>query len=327
MNDHIKVSVIVPIYNVEKFLPKCIESIINQEHDNLEIILVDDGSPDKCGDICDQYKNRDDRIVVIHKYNAGVSSARNTGIENATGDYVCFIDGDDFVMPDYVSYMLKLAIENQADISLTTEMFGNYDEKQTENERLRTWDAEDAVEAILCYQVPIGCYCKLIKKEIIRKVRFMPEIFIGEGFNFNVDAFQHSARIVASNRKIYYYRRDNPTSAMTKFSINKCECGLHALEIIKQKLIFHSERIENAWKFANWRTHSDFYDMFKLAKAEKEFPDIFRKCKKVTRRDALSAFLVPTNRKNRIRAVIMRFYPSIVPEVMKLRKEKFDVKV
>ncbi|MDQ1143763.1 glycosyltransferase involved in cell wall biosynthesis [Bacillus sp. SORGH_AS 510] len=122
----IKVSVIVPIYNVEKFLSKCIETIINQSYKNLEIILVDDGSPDRSGEICDEYAAKDKRIKVIHQKNSGVSSARNAGINAATGDYVCFADGDDYLMPDYVEYLMDLAVRNDADISLTTDMFSNY---------------------------------------------------------------------------------------------------------------------------------------------------------------------------------------------------------
>lgn len=321
--ESVKVSIIVPVYNVEKFLPKCIESIINQEYKNIEIILVDDGSPDNSGEICEHYKKIDNRIVVIHKENAGVSEARNTGIDYATGDYICFIDGDDFVMPDYVSYMLELVLRYNADISLTTEMFGNFDEKQTKKDIIDIWNNEDAVEAILCYRVPIGCYCKLFKKDTLKQVRFLPDVFIGEGFNFNVDAFQHSNRIVASNRKIYYYRRDNPTSAMTKFSIAKCECGLKALEIIRKKLTIHTDRIEKAWEFANWRTHSDFYDMFVLAKTEKEYPEVFKNCLKKTRQDALIALKVPTTRNNKIRAIIMRVCPLLIPIAMKIRMQIF----
>ena len=321
--ESVKVSIIVPIYNVEKFLPKCIESIINQEYKNIEIILVDDGSPDNSGVICEHYKKTDNRIVVIHKENAGVSEARNTGIDHAIGDYICFIDGDDFVMPNYVSYMLELALRYNADISLTTEMFGNFDEKQTKKDVIDIWNNEDAVEAILCYRVPIGCYCKLFKKETLKQVRFLPDVFIGEGFNFNVDAFQHANKIVAGKKKIYFYRRDNPTSAMTKFSVKKCVCGLRALEIIKQKLIIHSERIEKAWKFANWRTHSDFYDMFVLSKEEEKTPELYEKCLKTVKTDALIALNVPTNFKNKIRAVLMKVYPRLIPSLMELRRKKY----
>ena len=112
MECNFKVSVIVPIYNVEKYIAECIESIIKQDYRNLEIILVDDGSPDKSGEICDFYKNKDERIIVIHKKNAGVSAARNSGLDAATGDFVCFVDGDDYLEEDYVSYLLKQIIDN-----------------------------------------------------------------------------------------------------------------------------------------------------------------------------------------------------------------------
>lgn len=113
-------------------------------------------------------------------------------------------------------------------------MFGNFDNYQTRHDEIVVWNKEDAVEAILCYKVPIGCYCKLFRAELLKEVRFISEIFIGEGFNFNIAAFQKAERIVAGKRKIYYYRRDNPTSAMTKFSVEKCECGLLALQEIKK---------------------------------------------------------------------------------------------
>lgn len=103
------ISVIVPIYKVEAYLPKCVESIRNQTHSNLEIILVDDGSPDGCGAICDAFSARDSRIRVIHKENGGLSDARNAGIEMAKGDYLAFVDSDDWLEPDAFDAMLALA--------------------------------------------------------------------------------------------------------------------------------------------------------------------------------------------------------------------------
>ena len=106
-------SVIVPIYNVEEYLEKCLDSIINQTYKNLEIILVDDGSPDKCPQICDEYAKKDDRIVVIHKENGGVSSARNLGLDIAKGEFITFVDSDDWIDETmYEKMMLKQAEEN-----------------------------------------------------------------------------------------------------------------------------------------------------------------------------------------------------------------------
>lgn len=96
------VSIIIPIYKVEKYLPECLDSVINQTYKNLEIILVDDGSPDNCGKICDEYVETDSRVNVIHKVNGGISYARNAGIEVATGDWIYFMDSDDFIKLDAI---------------------------------------------------------------------------------------------------------------------------------------------------------------------------------------------------------------------------------
>lgn len=177
-----KVSIIVPVYNVAPFLEKCVESILSQTWDFIVIILVDDGSTDKSGLICDQMKQKDNRIKVLHKRNDGVSAAQNSGMEMANGGFICFVDGDDYVMPDYIEYMLEQIVKNKADIALITRMFGNFEEKQVESDMTKIWNGEDAVEAILCYQVPIGCYCKLFRMEFLDQIKFIPEIFIGEGF-------------------------------------------------------------------------------------------------------------------------------------------------
>ncbi len=111
-----KISVIVPIYNTEKYLSKCIESLINQDHDNLEIILVNDGSKDNSQKICEEYAEKDSRIVLINKENGGLSSARNHGLKLATGDYVAFVDSDDWIELDMYSSMLKHIIETNAEL-------------------------------------------------------------------------------------------------------------------------------------------------------------------------------------------------------------------
>ena len=111
-----KVSVILPIYNVEPYLERCIRSVVNQTYNNLEIILVDDGSPDKCPQICEKWKNKDSRIVVIHKKNEGLGMARNSGLDVATGEYVCFFDSDDYIKEDAIEKCISTAQENRADI-------------------------------------------------------------------------------------------------------------------------------------------------------------------------------------------------------------------
>lgn len=114
---NVKFSVIVPIYNVEKYLRKCIDSILKQTYRNFELILVDDGSPDECPNICDEYAKNDKRIKVIHKENEGLVAARNTGIKEAVGDYICYVDGDDWISEVLLETVLEKAIKKS--MSLT----------------------------------------------------------------------------------------------------------------------------------------------------------------------------------------------------------------
>jgi len=114
--DNVCVSVVVPVYNVGKYLDRCVNSIVNQTYRNLEIILVDDGSPDRCPEMCDAWAEKDSRIKVIHKENAGLGMARNTGIENATGSYICFFDSDDYVHEETIEKAFKAMADNDAEI-------------------------------------------------------------------------------------------------------------------------------------------------------------------------------------------------------------------
>lgn len=118
-----KVTVVVPIYNVEKYLDRCIESVVNQTYKNLEIILVDDGSPDACPQMCDAWEKKDKRIKVVHKKNAGLGMARNTGIDNASGDYICFFDSDDYVANNTIEKLILSVEKNNADVAI----FGFHD--------------------------------------------------------------------------------------------------------------------------------------------------------------------------------------------------------
>ena len=322
------VSVIVPMYNVEKYVAQCIESIQKQTYTNLEIILVDDCTPDNSGIIADGYAQNDHRIKVIHKtIQEGVSAARNTGIDVSTGDYICFVDGDDYVMADYVEYLFGL-IRNNEDISLTTEMFGNFNEKQSSNTKIEILNAEEATISILCYKIPIGVYCKLFKRSFLdNNIRFLTDIYIGEGFNFNTTAFQRANNIVVGHRKIYYYRRNNPTSATTKFSVDKWENGLYAIETIKNNFILHSDNLNNAWKFAYWRTHSDAYDALMLSDEKNDYKDFYDRCIKVIRNNMIISFFVPISRKNLYRAIVMGVCPAAIPWAMKIRRKRYNAEV
>lgn len=325
-DSNLKVTVIVPVYNVEKFLSQCIESIISQTFKNLEIILVNDGSTDNTDKIAEEYAKEDKRIKIIHKTNEGVSIARNIGIDASNGDYVCFVDGDDFIQPDYVEYLLNMAIENNANIALTTEMYTTFHGDKfplDPKDSPILLSGEDAAEAILYYKIPIGCYCKIFKREFLGdNIRFYPSVFVGEGFNFNVKAFQLVDKVVVGSRKVYCYRRDNPASCMTQFQIKKSNMALKAIDIIRENLLIKSNKLYAACDFADWHTHGDMYNWIVLAKVKNEYLEDYKKYKGKIRSYSHKAIFAPIKPIERFRAIVQLIHPRLLASLLEFRRWK-----
>lgn len=322
----IKVSIIVPIYNDEKYLRECIRSIQNQTHKNLEIILINDGSMDSSESILSEFEKKDERIIIINKNNTGVSNTRNIGLSVAKGEYICFSDADDYLSDDYVEYLLRLVIYSKADVALTSQMFGNFSLRQTEKVEISVVNPEKATLSILTYKIPIGVYSKMFKKEFLRKnsIYFLEDLFMGEGFNFNVDAFQRANRVCISNRKIYYYRRNNASSVTTNFSVNKWENALYAIKTMNRRIQIDKKNIDRALQFALWRTYSDAYDSAVLS--TKKNKQKIKEYKKKVMKKGYIAFEVPTSLKNKVRALTMMICPEVIPMLLILRQKKYNVK-
>lgn len=177
MKENALISVIVPVYAVERYLPKCVGSILNQTYPNLEVILVDDGSPDGCGSLCDEFASKDSRVRVIHKSNGGLSDARNAGIDIASGDYLAFVDADDWVEPDTYETMLALAKKYDAKIVCA----GRYDEDSGSGaqtlglcpEKEELISGKEAVRRILRWEHMDSSACdKLYARELFAAIRY-----------------------------------------------------------------------------------------------------------------------------------------------------------
>ena len=217
------ISVIVPIYKVEKYLKKCIESIQKQTYKNLEIILVDDGSPDKCGEICDEYAENDSRIIVIHKKNGGLSSARNAGIEIAKGDYIGFVDSDDYIEPYMYEKLLDAIEQNNSKLSVCAinYVFENGKKicksKSSEN---RNFDFFEAIKEMNTYELfDMGAWSKLYKKDLFDDIRF-PENKLSEDFFIMYKIFDKAQRISYVGIPCYNYLQRSESITKSK-KINK----------------------------------------------------------------------------------------------------------
>ena len=239
-----KISLIVPVYKVEEYLNKCVDIIINQTYKNLEIILVDDGSPDNCGKICDEYAKKDSRIKVIHKENGGVSSARNVGLDVATGDYIGFVDSDDWIEDDMYEFLIKKCLYYNTDIA-RCEFIDEYDFNISDknislNENYYIIENSDNIiidiikgswsEGIL--------WNKLYKSSLLRNIRLKNDLKYCEDLLFNYYVMKKANKIFVSNIKKYHYFRRND-------SVTGVQISESSFDMLKVADIIISNEIDN----------------------------------------------------------------------------------
>lgn len=222
------ISVIVPVYNVENVLHYCIDSILNQTYKDFELILVDDGSTDKSGRICDEYADKDSRIRVFHKENGGVSSARNVGIELASGEFICFVDSDDFLDKAYLESLLSLKkrypdydnVWCGFQIVNGYQSFAILQKVVYETERNITESSVKEIMTLHDKWLDSGPCCKLYDRELIvqNNLLFSEELSLGEDLFFNFQYLDFTnGRIVILNECLYNYEKSNEASLTSKF--------------------------------------------------------------------------------------------------------------
>ena len=206
------ISIIVPIYNVDNYLEKCIDSILNQALEEFELVLVNDGSTDNSGAICDKYSNKDERVKVIHKKNGGVSSARNVGIKNANGDYIGFVDPDDYVDIDMYKKLYELCIKSNSDIAickLGREINGNIINKSYDEGLLELNNLEGMRELFKGELYRFSLCNKLFNKKCFENIKF-PEGRIHEDLSTTYKLFANSNKSIYTNYMGYIYvKREN----------------------------------------------------------------------------------------------------------------------
>lgn len=249
------ISVIMPVYKTEEsHLCKAIESVINQSYRKLEIVLVDDGSPDQCGAICDAYAGTDNRIRVIHKKNGGVSSARNCGLETVTGDYIFFVDSDDTLKGNAIEVLFAIVQKTNADIVICS--CKHVKEKNDDNaiydgayQCLKTVESAEAIKN-LSYNIhvfdelePTAVWGKLYKKSAVQNLRFNEKMNVGEDFVFNYFAICKAKVVTYCNLKLYNY--------------NFVETSLMNNKIYSPKLM---RSFEELVKFAESQKNSEYFD-------------------------------------------------------------------
>lgn len=226
---HPKISIIVPIYNTESYLNKCIDSLVKQTYQNLEIILVDDGSPDLCPQICEEWVQKDKRIKVIHKVNGGLSDARNAGLDISTGDFIMFVDSDDFIDINIIMDLYLLQCKTDADIVCggvyrykDGQIYGIYNE--TIKCEMVVFTGVEQLKNMLNSYTDCSVWGKLYKRSIIENNRFIKGRY-NEDIIFLFPVYANCNKVVYTNKRYYYYR-DTAGSITHKLS----DKTMHALQ-------------------------------------------------------------------------------------------------
>ncbi|MBS6643955.1 MAG: glycosyltransferase [Clostridiaceae bacterium] len=313
-------SFIVPIYGVERYIRRCVQSIMQQNYRNIEIILVDDGSPDSCGKIIDELSLTDDRITVIHQDNSGVSVARNQGLLIATGEYVLFVDGDDYIEKDYAEYFIGLINTNDVDMGISINNYTVDSDLQVEKDNICIMKETDIIELIYFETINVAVWNKIYKMSILKEnnIYFHSDIWYGEGMLFNIEYLQCVDRVAVGERKIYH-QIYNPNSAMRKFNLDSNFCGLRSLEVQKSIWKKVTPEIEMAWKY-HYRSFSESIICGLVAtNAVEKHQDVYKSCISNMKKDMLLPWKVniPIGRKLRLTLF------SIIPHVIALhRKQK-----
>lgn len=241
------VSIIVPIYNAERYLDKCIESILKQSYSNIEVLLVDDGSPDNCPVICDEWATKDSRIRVVHQNNGGVTVARKIGVQKACGDWICFVDADDVLPRDSISHLFS-NVDDSVDVVIGQISF-NGDWKWPYRPMEKKLDRNQYIHKLVSCKIHSGPVARLFRKALFNHEVFnLPrEIRVGEDYIMNV-RIANNVRYVYVTKSIVYEYISNPTSASAKSpftSLRYCrkfekELRLHELNVpAMYKLLFY----------------------------------------------------------------------------------------
>ena len=247
------ISVIIPVYNVEPYVKRCIDTVLNQTYKNIEIIIVDDGSTDNSGKICDEYKNKDNRVIVIHKENGGLSDARNTGIEKCKGKYIIFVDSDDYIETTMVEKLYNDIKSSNADISICGIYVSENDTIKEQVTPKKSFSISGNTKYDYIYNEyslqTIVAWNKLYKRSIFKKIRY-EKGRVHEDEIIICDILNNAKKISYMLEPLYYYIK-RPGSISMRFSINSYN-DKGGLDTLIRERIHLGEVVSNSYMYDNF---------------------------------------------------------------------------
>ena len=319
------VTIATSMYKVEQYVAQNIESLIAQTYANLEIIIVDDGSPDNSGKIADEYALKDSRIKVIHQHNKGLGSGRNAAIDIATGDYITFVDADDTICPDFVEYMLRLITDAGADIAISKNCFTTSDMHQVKEETIEIYSPEKAVTEFFYPYIQLGAWNKMYSMAFMRShgLRFVPELKTGEGLEFITRAASFANKIVTGNRKVYVYRLDNAGSATTKADVERQGKGsLETIKYIGEHLEIKTSQIKSAYSWHLWNCHRYCMRQIIDSGTKTQYKDLYAECKRYLRKHSWDIIFSDVKLRLKVKALLVFLSPSFYAHLQIAKKKR-----
>lgn len=314
------ISVIVPVYNVEKYLKFCISSIINQTYKDLEILLIDDGSTDRCLEICDEFSKMDNRIIVVHKENGGLSSARNVGIKMAKGEYIIFVDSDDYIHPTMIDKMYELIMQGNTKLGIcnvykvgeSDNLFYNNNKdirkKQLSNRQAMLGMCKDWKYVVAWNKI----YHKSIFDNAIYKVGI-----VNEDLEIILKIYNSVEAVMLTNEILYYYRqRDDSIVSSSQFANNKYIFNIYRI----RDNYFCSHRDKTLIKSNLWDMIYRYYDVYWLNEAK-----VTEEMLLETRKE-LSYYLRKHGRLLDLKTRVKLFIFIVSPNISKIIKNILGVK-
>lgn len=318
-----KVSVIVPVYKVENYLKKCVNSLINQTLKDIEIILVDDGSPDSCGKICDEYAKNDSRVKVIHKQNEGLSEARNVGIMAAKSPYIGFVDSDDYVAEDMYEILYENLIKTHADVAIC----GLYDCYRTKkipqfagNEHLILDNEEALGLALEGVKLTVNAVNKLYKKELFSEIKFPKGKLSEDAFTIPL-VLARARTVVFDSRPKYFYVHRGDSITTSDFKLQE----FNIVEAYEQNLQLVKKRFPGLRRQAEFRLMWSYMFVFDKMLLSENFTD-FESYKQVLaqlRRQTFSVLVNPIfSLKRKVVGLILLVSPRLYGCLLRYQKRR-----
>lgn len=306
-----KISVIIPVYKVEKYLDKCVQSVVDQTYKNLEIILVDDGSPDNCPKMCDEWAKKDNRIKVIHKQNGGLSDARNVGVENSTGDYIMFLDSDDYVSTEICEKLMELALKHDVPLAACGYCLFPEDTNPAPcNEKVKEFyfQREGVINQI--YHASFPCFVvawgKLYKREIFDGIKY-PVGKVHEDEHVIHEVLYNANSMVYTTEQLYYYlQRKSSITGQRKQNL-----VIDALQAFENRFNFLNEKLperlnDNKLHYLQNLRVVYTYKYWATKELKKE---IFNKFKSIYKTTANKSF----------RDIAFRFFPKLTARYVRIK--------